>query len=111
MYQLSKMPLVSESLDRFERYCAVTVALKITDESCKMDAYEKNVFMLLYDSLPKRADDMVDTAVFDVISEGRTKPSAQIYSVIKAYREEAMDVITRPRMKAFKADIRKRISA
>jgi hypothetical protein len=111
MYQLSKMPLVSESLDNFERYCAVTVALKITDDSCKMDAYEKSVFMMLYDALPKRSDDILDTVIFDIISEGRTKPSAQIYSVIKAYREEAMEVITRPRMKAFKADIRKRISA
>lgn len=98
-------------LNNFERFCVITVALKITDNSCKMDISEQDLFMELYDALPKRTDDLFDSKIHEIIDEGLNMSSEAIYAVIKGYREEAMDVITRPKMKAFKADIRKRISA
>lgn len=43
---------VAHDLELFARDCAVTVALKITDDSCKMDDEQRAVFMSLYDALP-----------------------------------------------------------
>jgi len=111
MYQYDKIPSVAEALDNFERFCCMTVALKIADDSCKMDISEKDLFMALYDALPKRADDIFDSKIVNIIAEALNTPSAQIYAEIKGYREEAMDVITRPKMKAFKAAIRQRLRA
>ncbi len=109
-YALETMPYVAECLDSFERDCAITVALKITDDSCKMDDYEKRVFMLLYDALNIQETDFFENDVFNIIQKGRTEPSAYIFSEIKKRRESAMDFITRPKMKAFKATIRKRLT-
>ncbi len=109
-YKLDKMSAIATNLDSFERDCAITVALKITDESCKMDDYEKSVFMMLYDVLGIKEADFFDNDVFELIEKGRAQPSAQIFSEIKKRREDAMDFITRPKMKAFKALIRERLS-
>jgi len=111
MYDVEKLPSVAGSLNSFDKDCAITVALKITDDSCKMDAYEKSVFMKLYDALVHKESDFFDDEVFDIITEGRTQATAQTYAKIKKLREEAMDFISRPKMKAFKAQIRVDISA
>lgn len=110
-YKLEKISEIAIGLDSFERDCAITLALKITDESCKMDDYEKSIFMMLYDALGIQETDFFDNDVFETIKKGRMEPSAQIYSEIKKRRESSMDFITRPKMKAFKAAIRKRLSA
>ncbi len=109
-YDLTRMPAIAAALDTLERDCAITVALKISDESCKMDAYEKSVFMLLYDTLPEQSTDFFEPGVFSIIQEARSTPSAQAYAAVKAEREAAMDFIGRPKMKAFKAAIRVRLS-
>lgn len=96
-------------LNNFERFCAITVALKITDNSCKMDISEQDLFMALYNALPKRSDDLFDSNIHEIIEKGQNTPSEAIYTVIKGHREEAMEVITRPKMKAFKAGIRQRL--
>lgn len=106
MYDLNKLPQVADSLDIFERYCAITVVLKITDDTCKMDEYEKSIFMALYDAMQVKQSDSFDNIVFELIEEGRKTPSAQIYSKIKKLRQDAMEMITQPRMKAFKASVR-----
>jgi len=110
MYDLNKVASVAAALESDERVCAVTVALKISDDSCKMDAYEKSVFMMLYDALPQKRTDFFDEDVVAVIETARTTPSAQIFAEIKRRREAAMEFIGRPAMKAFKAEIRRRIS-
>lgn len=109
MYDLKKLPSVASNLNEFEKYCAITVALKIADDSCKMDDYEKSLFMALFDALPTKYTDLFDSSVFDIIFLARNNPSAQTYSQIKKLREAAMDVITRPKMKAFKAAVRDRL--
>ena len=110
MYDLEKIPAIAAGLDSFERDCAITVALKIVDDSCKMDAYEKSVFLSLYKALPEQKSVFFDHTVFAVIEKGDTQPSAQIFAEIKSLREAAMDAITRPKMKAFKAEIRRRLT-
>lgn len=109
-YDLSLIPSAASSLGAFERYCAITVALKIADESCKMDAYEKDVFMRLYEALPadERLPNEDDTHT--LIKEAIHAPSAKTYAKIKRLREEAMEIITRPKMKAFKAMVRVKIT-
>lgn len=110
MYDLGKIPSVANSLDAFERDCAITVALKITDDTCKMDDLEKSIFMMLYDAIENKQSDYFDKSVFELIEEGRKTPTAQIYSKIKTLRQDAMEMISRPKMKAFKAGIREKIS-
>ncbi|WP_345979039.1 hypothetical protein [Sulfurimonas sp. HSL3-2] len=109
MYDLGKIPSVANSLDAFERDCAITVVLKITDDTCKMDDLEKSIFMMLYDAIENKQSDYFDKSVFELIEEGRKTPTAQIYSKIKTLRQDAMEMITRPKMKAFKAGVRERL--
>lgn len=109
MYDLERLPTIAKNLDAFERECCITVALKIADDSCKMDEYEKSVFMALYDSLETKESDFFSSDVFDTIQRARETPSAKVYAQIKQLREAAMDMITRPKMKAFKASIRERL--
>lgn len=110
MYNLSKIDTVAATLGSFDKDCAITVALKIVDDSCKMDAYEKSVFLALYKALPEQSSAFFDTSVFALIAKAESAPSAQIFAAIKPLREAAMEAITRPKMKAFKAQIRQSIS-
>jgi len=110
-YDLERIASLAQNLSDFERGCAITVALKIADDSCKMDAYERSVFMRVYDALPLYAPTLFDNTVFDLIKRARLEPSAKTYAEVKVLRENAMEVISRPKMKAFKASIRARISS
>lgn len=109
MYDLSKLLLVANSLDSFEQDCAITVALKITDDTCKMDDYEKSIFMALYDAIEDKKSDYFDDTVFELIEQCRKTPSAQSYAKIKTLRQNAMEMITQPKMKAFKAQLREQL--
>lgn len=111
MYNLTRLEQIAAALDEFEQICAMTVALKIADESCKMDEYEKMVFMSLYDHLPLKANRFFDETVAGLITIALESPSAFVFGEIRKLRESAMEMITRPKMKAFKAAIRKRLTA
>lgn len=65
--------------------------------------------MALYDAIEDKKSDYFDNSVFELIEEGRKTPTAQIYSKIKTLRQDAMEMITRPKMKAFKAGVRERL--
>lgn len=97
---------VANDLDTFGRDCAVTVALKITDDSCKMDEEQRGLFMALYDALPSHKSEIFDDSVYALIAETRSHPSASLYARIKKEREMAMAIITQERMKIFKASVR-----
>lgn len=97
---------VAANLDTFARDCSVTVALKISDDSCKMDAEQRAVFMALYDALPSYESQIYDENIHALIHEARTAPTATIYARIKKERQRAMDIITQDKMKAFKASVR-----
>lgn len=105
-YKISRMPKIAQELNSFFFDCAITVALKISDESCKMNAYEKYVFMLLYESLPNKKSDFFDDDIFDLITKAQILKSPELIEEIKKHREAAMEMITRPRMKVFKAYVR-----
>ncbi|MDD2906949.1 MAG: hypothetical protein WBK95_01885 [Sulfurimonas sp.] len=109
MYDLSKLAAVARAMNGFECDCAITVALKISDDSCKMDEYEKSVFMALFDAMPDKQTDFFDENIFEIISHARAHPSASSYAKIKILRENAMLMITQENMKKFKADIRTRL--
>lgn len=106
-FDTQKLAQVAGALQPFEVDCAITVALKITDDSCKMDDEQRELFMMLYDLLPAPASVLFDETVFSLIEIGRKNPSAFVFSEIRELREMAMEKITRPKMKAFKAAIRK----
>ena len=102
--------LVLPSLDEMQNECMVTLALKIVDDTCKMDDYERSVFMKLYDALPEYKSVFFDDEIFAIIALGREKPTAQIFATIKPLREAGMEYVSRPHMKAFKAEIRRLLS-
>ncbi|MCX6074877.1 MAG: hypothetical protein NTY39_11190 [Campylobacterales bacterium] len=103
---MSPIEKVATSLDTFGRDCAVTVALKISDDSCKMDEEQRAVFMSLYDALPPYKSEIFDNAVHDLICETRNTPNSSLYACIKKEREMAMAIITKERMKSFKSSVR-----
>lgn len=104
------MAQVASELSDFERECAITVGIKISDNSCKMDTYEKSVFMMLYHALNPQKTDFFQNDVFEKIRQASENPNALVLADLKERREAAMDYITRPKMKAFKAAIRERLS-
>ncbi len=97
---------VAASLDGFARDCAVTVALKISDDSCKMDEEQRAVFMALYDALEPFKSDLFDENIHTLIHTARNAPTASLFAQIKKERERAMAIITQEKMKAFKASVR-----
>jgi len=108
-YHLERIEAIAASLDTLQSECMITLALKITDDTCKMDHYERSVFMRLYDALPKSKSDFFGSDIFAIIKEARTKPSGYIFDMIKPLREAGMKYVTRPKMKAFKANVRKQL--
>ncbi len=101
--------LIAAGLEPFHVDCAITVALKITDDSCKMDDSGRALFMELYDALPEYKSDYFDATVFEIITIGRNDPSAYVFGEIRILREAAMDMIGKPRMKEFKAMVRSQL--
>ena len=97
---------VAANLDTFAKDCAVTVALKISDDSCKMDEEKRAVFMALYDALEPFNSKIFDESVHTLIYTARNTPSAELFTQIKKKRERAMAIITQEKMKAFKAFVR-----
>ncbi len=97
---------VAANLDTFAKDCAVTVALKISDDSCKMDDEKRAVFMALYDALEPFKSDIFDESVHTLIDTARHTPTATLFAQIKKERERAMVIITQEKMKSFKTSIR-----
>jgi len=97
---------VAADLDVFNRDCAVTVALKISDDSCKMDDEQRALFMALYDVLGPYKSEIFDESVHLLIKDARNSPSASLFAQIKKERERAMAIITQEKMKIFKASFR-----
>lgn len=109
MYDFQRLERVSSELDAFYIDCTITVALKIIDNSCKMHDYEKSLFLALYDALIPQKSEFFTEDVFEIISYSRKIPNKERFSIIKVLREDAMKMITRPKMKAFKAFIRQQV--
>lgn len=97
---------VAAGLDAFASDCAVTVALKIVDDSCKMDDEQRALFMSLYDSLLPYESALFDEGIYTVIAQMRTNPTAVLYARVKQERERSMAIITQEKMKIFKASVR-----
>lgn len=98
--------MVAANLDTFAKDCAVTVALKISDDSCKMDDEKRAVFMALYDALKPFKSDLFDESIYILINTTRNSPTATLFTQIKKEREKAMAIITQEKMKSFKASVR-----
>lgn len=101
---------VAAALDPFAVDCAITVALKITDDTCKMNETQRALFMQLYDALEGATSELFDADVHELIAAGRTVPTQEILSKIGELRTMAMERISRPKMKAFKAMVRQSIA-
>lgn len=97
---------IADKLDTFQRDCAVTVALKISDDSCKMDDDGRGLFISLHDALPSYKSEIFDENVHTLIAQAREGLTSSLKKEIKKERERAMAIITQDKMKAFKASVR-----
>lgn len=109
MYDLNRISDIALSFDATQKAYAITLALKITDDSCKMDDYERSVFMKLYDALPDYCSDLFDDTVPQLIEIARTDPTAYVFGEIRLLRKKGMDILGRAGMKAFKAEVRRQL--
>lgn len=97
---------IAKNLSAFDCDCAVTVALKISDDSCKMDSEGRKLFMSLYHALPSYTSSLFEYSVHSLIINAFYNPSDSLFQTIKCERERAMEIITQERMKAFKSSVR-----
>jgi hypothetical protein len=102
-----KMAVIAADLDAFNIDCAITIALKITDDTCKMDATQRALFMQLYDALRAPQSTLFDHSVHSLIEIGRNDPSSFVFGEIKTLREMGMRKIGKHHMKSFKAMVRR----
>ena len=109
-YDMSRIAHIAASLDAVQKECAITLALKIADDSCKMDDFERSVFMKLYDVMPDHDSELFDATVPGLIEIARNDPSAFVFGEIRKLRETGMEALGRSAMKAFKAEVRRRLS-
>jgi len=94
-----------------QKECMITLALKIVDDSCKMDDYERGVFMQVYDAMQDHHSDFFESDIFALIEETRHTPTAMLFAKIKPFRQAGMEYIGRPGMKSFKAYVRQKLKA
>lgn len=97
---------IAKNLSAFDCDCAVTVALKISDDSCKMDSDGRKHFISLYQSLPTYTSSIYDYSIHSLIINAFYNPSVILFEAIKYERERAMAIITQDKMKAFKASVK-----
>ena len=110
MYDFDLLEGVATELDELQKFSAVTVALKIADDSCKMDDYERSLFVSLYSFLTSYQSDSFDNDPHLLIVQAEEDPTPSVLEKIKEEREKAMKIITRQKMKAFKAFVRQQVS-
>lgn len=97
---------IAKNLSTFDCDCTVTVALKISDDSCKMDSDGRKLFMSLYHALPSYTSSLYDYSVHLLIINAFYNPSDSVLQTIKAERERAMAIISQEKMKEFKSSVR-----
>lgn len=101
---------IAKELTPFECDCAITVALKISDDSCKMNESDRKIFMSLYRALPPYKSSMFNYGVHVLIINAVFSPSDTVLEMISKEKERAMSIITQEKMKLFKSSIRAKLS-
>lgn len=92
---------------------ASKLALKMLDDSCKMDSHDRRVFFNVYDAICDRSDINLNDDVNKLILLARNRES--IYSkkeyahIVHACRLEIIPSMLKVHMKAYKAMVRKNL--
>jgi hypothetical protein len=92
---------------------ASKLALKMLDDSCKMDSHDRRVFFNVYDAICDRDDIILNDDINKLIVLARNRDS--IYStkeyahIVHACRLEVIPSMLKVHMKAFKAMVRKNL--
>ena len=99
--------------DELDYEYATILALKILDKQCKMDAQDKTIFMIIYDTMAQREDKPLDKKVHEFIAEARVEDSLELKEEYKepihAIRVEYMERMEKENMKAYKARMRQNL--
>lgn len=92
--------------DEIELQYATILALKILDDSCKMDYDNYNLFMSVYDGICDNKNANFDTKIHQLIALSRGDdpivPKPEYKEAIHNLRVAMMENMHKPYMKAFK---------
>ena len=92
---------------------ATILALKILDNQCNMDAEDKTIFMIIYDTMTIRDDKPLNKKVHAFIEEARIDGSLKLKEeykdAIHTIRVEYMERMEKEDMKAYKARMRQNL--
>lgn len=86
--------------------CAIAVMLKILDGKCKMPPNEARIMSGVYDVLHGQPARRLGAAEHAMIAAARARPLEGLRAEVYEARVLAETRISRPVMKAFKADLR-----
>ncbi len=86
--------------------CATAVMLKILDGKCKMNPEEKTVMRLLYQAVKSQPSQLLGVEIHTLIANAENNLDDDMKLFIYEKRLLAETMISRPIMKAFKANIR-----
>jgi len=98
--------LVKEYFSALEVDCTITVALKILDKKCQMDAHSQACFMALYEAVIPYKSEIFEADIHKLIADSKKEACLQTLDAIHEKRVYAMDIIPKPVMKAFKQRVR-----
>ncbi|WP_419770812.1 MAG: hypothetical protein ACNI3C_03235 [Candidatus Marinarcus sp.] len=92
---------------------ASKLALKMLDDSCKMNDHDREVFFNVYDALCDRSDVALDDDVNRLIQLARDRSTIyakpEYASIVHACRLEVIEHIIRIHMKAYKRMVRRNL--
>lgn len=87
--------------------CVTTLMLKIIDGKCKMSSDEKQIIVIIYDTIKTRPGECLDADTHGLINKARAvADDSTLIAAVYEQRLLAETMITRPVMKAFKAMLR-----
>ena len=99
----------TKEFDEVEIYYATLLALKILDDSCKMDYDNYNLFMSVYDGIGDKNPTPLNKKVHHLIENSRVddplKPTQKYKDVIHNLRIAMMKDMDKPTMKAYKQSV------
>lgn len=86
--------------------CITTLMLKILDGKCKMGEWDKAAIAVVYDVVKRQPGQLLGQSHHDLIAEARQAMDEAMVARVYEQRLYAETMISRPVMKAFKADLR-----
>jgi hypothetical protein len=93
---------------------ASKLALKMLDDSCQMNSFDREIFFNVYDAICDRKDILLDDDVNHLIKTARNRTTIyskpELASIVHACRLEIIPSMLKVHMKAYKSMVRKNLN-